>query len=86
MKTENLEIALNILTLIYQLLTSLDAGYDKAFILTIEILKKIKFYCQSIKDRRIINISTLILEDFGQRHEFIELKDVATTSSSSSMQ
>uniref|UniRef100_A0A1B0G4T5 Armadillo repeat-containing domain-containing protein n=1 Tax=Glossina morsitans morsitans TaxID=37546 RepID=A0A1B0G4T5_GLOMM len=85
-KTENLEIALNILTLIYQLLTSLDAGYDKAFILTIEILKKIKFYCQSIKDRRIINISTLILEDFAQRHEFIELKDVATTSSSSSMQ
>uniref|UniRef100_A0A1A9VD36 MaoC-like domain-containing protein n=1 Tax=Glossina austeni TaxID=7395 RepID=A0A1A9VD36_GLOAU len=78
-KTENLEITLNILTLIYQLLTSLDAGYDKAFILTIEILKKIKFYCQSIKDQRIINISTLILEDFAQRHEFIELKDVATT-------
>ncbi|KAL9895398.1 LOW QUALITY PROTEIN: uncharacterized protein ACN2A1_006108 [Glossina fuscipes fuscipes] len=78
-KTENLEITLNILTLIYQLLTSLDAGYDKAFILTIDILKKIKFYCHSVKDQRIINISTLILEDFAQRHEFVELKDVATS-------
>lgn len=70
--TKNLDIILNVLTLLYQLLSNLQSNKNQ--ILCAKILKKIKhFNVLYKKDQRIFNISSLLLEDFGKRYEFIEV-------------
>ncbi|XP_046805714.1 armadillo repeat-containing protein 7 isoform X1 [Lucilia cuprina] len=72
LKTTNLNIVLNSLTLLYQLLSNLPP--TKNCILCATILKKIQhFKTVYEKDQRIVNICNLIIAEFGQRHEFIEV-------------
>lgn len=67
-----MEIILNILTLLYQLLASQNSS--KIPILNAKILKQInQFKTLYATDQRIINIVSLLIEEFGQRYEYIEI-------------
>ncbi|KAM7363655.1 uncharacterized protein ACRADG_000471 [Cochliomyia hominivorax] len=72
LKSNNLDIILNLLTLLYQLLSNPKSC--KASILNTTILKRINhFKNQHQQDQRIVNITSLLTEDFAQRYELIEV-------------
>ncbi|XP_065360972.1 armadillo repeat-containing protein 7 isoform X2 [Calliphora vicina] len=71
-KTKNLNVILNILTLLYQLLSHSES--TKNFILCGTILKQIQhFKTLYEKDQRIVNISVLLIEEFGKRYELVKV-------------
>uniref|UniRef100_A0A1A9WFP7 MaoC-like domain-containing protein n=1 Tax=Glossina brevipalpis TaxID=37001 RepID=A0A1A9WFP7_9MUSC len=80
-KTGNLEIILNILTLIYQLLTSLDADYDKTVILTIEILKKINKNTTSARYPEVKVIKRFTQNELDQFSQLTGDKNIVHSSS-----
>lgn len=70
-----MEIILNILTLLYQLLASQNSS--KLPILNAKILKQInQFKTLYATHQRIINIVSLLIEEFGQRYEYIEINTI----------
>ena len=70
--TGNPNIILNLLTLFYQLISNQLAA--KANILCASVLKQIKeFNLRFEGDKRIVNITSLLLEEFGKRYELVEV-------------
>ncbi|TMW53991.1 hypothetical protein DOY81_000923 [Sarcophaga bullata] len=70
--TRNPNIILNLLTLFYQLIANQLRA--KANILCASVLKQIKeFNLRYENDKRIVNIISLLLEEFGKRYELIEI-------------
>lgn len=70
--TRNPNIILNLLTLFYQLIANQLAA--KANILCASVLKQVKeFNLRFENDKRIVNITSLLLEEFGKRYELVEV-------------
>lgn len=72
LKTENGNIALNILCMFYQLLTTVEENQRKK-LLNADVLRRIQSWSSSGVDKRLQNIALLIVQDFGRRHETIEI-------------
>lgn len=71
LKTDKADIALNILCMFYQLLITLGLD-ERPRLLTADVLRRIQYWTSHIADKRVHNISLLIIEDFGRRHEIVE--------------
>lgn len=76
-ETNNLDAILNILTLFYQLLSQPKS--EKTDILCPAVLKQISHHnSTNTNDKRILNLTSLLLGEFGKRYEFYEATNDST--------
>ncbi|XP_030376229.1 armadillo repeat-containing protein 7 isoform X1 [Scaptodrosophila lebanonensis] len=78
LRTEHLEIVLHSIALFLQILSSdvQETLKYKELLVTPALLKRIQHWRQEAKDKRVVNLCVVFLEQFGRRIQITEIDNV----------